>query len=561
MAKRILVGNEYKQEFESICALIEGDCFGNLYNVRGGAILDGAYEYVLSDEVSKSKEEVKFTFDDDGATWFKALRGEKTENDNVIWSSFIDKIRIEYHKRFSVLEYKKQARTAEERKNADALAGKIARDFWNIFYATDGAVNEVSVHPSSLEEETEDIYGVSMKLELSGGTGESVPILGKVYFSKTKDNMHPILSADAIAIDENLRKVIPDEDDSESVKQQKLTGEALEKQKELRSRIIDAGLNAMEELVTSNKLNFGDYLCCSDEEDKKAIDNLLDQLAHGVMDLECQSVDILYITHVETNAFSYNVTVAGRDMFTLSFGMNNSATINCINCKDAEPLVNMNEIVYMDGEVRRSVVADINEPNWGIDELVIQKIRENSELSNHCVKVSCRNNPRVNNCEVFKCKKQLFEVEVGDRKVYKCLDCSSPEVVYITTKGERKYTPSLYFAKDEMDLVEEAETCKLCGRSFAKLGNQKLCPVCTSARRASESDKSDEKNKVYVENYKHYKTLLPISTRLLSLFSTKYCFEDDEIVLFVIGKNKYLFNKLNVKEYGSIDKPRRVYGD
>ena len=158
MAKRILVGNEYKQEFESICALIEGDCFGNLYNVRGGVILDGAYEYVLSDKVTKSAEEVKFTFDKDGATWFKALRGEKTENDNVIWNSFIDKIRIEYHKRFSVLEYKKQARTAEERKNADALAGKIARDFWNIFYA-DGSMNEITVHPSTLEEETEDIYG------------------------------------------------------------------------------------------------------------------------------------------------------------------------------------------------------------------------------------------------------------------------------------------------------------------------------------------------------------------------------------------------------------------
>ena len=52
-----------------------------------------------------------------------------------------------------------------------------------------------------------------MKLELSGGTGESVPILGKVYFSKDGDDMKAIKGSIAYNIDENLAKIVPDEVD------------------------------------------------------------------------------------------------------------------------------------------------------------------------------------------------------------------------------------------------------------------------------------------------------------------------------------------------------------
>ena len=78
-----------------------------------------------------------------------------------------------------------------------------------------------------------------------------------------------------------------------------------------------------------------------------------------------------------------------------------------------------------------------------------------------------------------------------------------------------------------------------------------LCPTCLK----SEDDQDEEKKALY----KKYKSLLPLSVRLLSIFAKKFCVEDEELIIFVIGKKKYAFNKLCVKEKGYFDKPSRMY--
>lgn len=153
---------------------------------------------------------------------------------------------------------------------------------------------------------------------------------------------------------------------------------------------------------------------------------------------------------------------------------------------------------------------------------------------------------------------QLFDADSTSEVLYKCKDCPYPEIVYTTLSGEKKYTPSMIFAKDTMSLVDttseevKVAKCSSCGRYFTEEAlKNKLCPTCSNA----EKDYVDSQSK---KLYKKYKTLLPLGVRLFSLFSTKYCVEDDELIIFVLGKKKYSFNKLCVKEKGYFDKPRKM---
>ena len=63
--KRIFVGYEYKDAFDSVCELIKGGCLNDLnYTLSGDKVIsDGTYEYELSRKASAQSEKVKFTFD------------------------------------------------------------------------------------------------------------------------------------------------------------------------------------------------------------------------------------------------------------------------------------------------------------------------------------------------------------------------------------------------------------------------------------------------------------------------------------------------------------------
>ncbi len=40
--------------------------------------------------------------------------------------------------------------------------------------------------------------------------------------------------------------------------------------------------------------------------------------------------------------------------------------------------------------------------------------------------------------------------------------------------------------------------------------------------------------------------------------SRKYCYEDDEILLFVVGNNRWIFSKLDVSDRGYLSAPVKV---
>jgi len=49
--------------------------------------------------------------------------------------------------------------------------------------------------------------------------------------------------------------------------------------------------------------------------------------------------------------------------------------------------------------------------------------------------------------------------------------------------------------------------------------------------------------------------MLGLGVRLSHLFTKKYCREDGGVLLFVLGNDKYVFDKLNAQEFGFVSKP------
>lgn len=537
--RRIFVGKEYEKPFNSIISLINGNCFGDLpYSVSNGIICDGVYEYQLSAENSKT-EQVKFAFENDGATWFKALRGEKVSDDDATWNTFISNAILEYHKRFSLVEYKKQQTTKEDEEKAYNKVKNCMSFICEKFYPE--FKDKMSIFPSKEQNKIEDIYGVALKMELSGGTGASVPVLGKVYFVRTGKTLSPVLSSVVKTLDDTINAVIP-QDDGQS------------ESKNIDSRVIDNTLDAMQNLIESGTNNFADYLCFSEAEDLEMVNGLLEKLSHDDIQLECQRVDVLYITHIQTVAFEYLASMFDKVAFRFQLGMGDSFTMICEGCDQKEALIDRSQIVYFEDDVKKIASLNLNEENFGLDDDTIEKIKAGGDFANHLVFAPCKSVNKDVSCKAYKCKSQTLQSTFKGETVNYCKDCPFPEVVYTNADGEKYYTKHLCFVADKLELVMpteqyETEKCSCCGRTFSKdkIKNGK-CPTCINTL-SSVSDKAKSL-------YKKYKDYLPLSVRIHK--GKKACYEDEEIILFVVGNNAFIFNKLNYKENGYIDKPKTV---
>ena len=171
------------------------------------------------------------------------------------------------------------------------------------------------------------------------------------------------------------------------------------------------------------------------------------------------------------------------------------------------------------------------------------------------MRISCSHNRRNPGCSKLKCRVHTFDVTDENGQVqHKCADCPYPEVVYTTLEGERKYTPAMLFATDRLEMLEpnehEMRRCSTCGRYFtAKAMQGGRCEVCAF------SGKPDAQSQ---NTYRKYRTMLPIGTRMLTAFAQKAAVEDDEMILFVVGDKRYLFNKLDAKQTGFLKAPHKI---
>lgn len=547
--KNVMVGYQNKDTFESVKALVLGGCFGkDKYKVEKDCIVYGDMVFELSKKQTSGSESEQIGFNKKGATWFKPLRGEVFESDDAKWKNFVEVIKEEYHLSFSVVEYKEQPKTDAEKSMAFTTANNIAKKFIDVFYPSMSGKTYLRESRNSVQ--VSDVWGVAMRNELSAGTGESVPVLGKVYFNKVGGEVIPITSDIASRIENGLKGVLG-EGSKEFV------------EGNLKDTPVEEALNAMDNLIKENGENFFDYFCLSSEVDENLIKSMCQTLSFDSekLSLECSKVDVLYISHVKTNEFVYEIVNQRNNLplFKLVLGSNDTIKVSCLTCGDEELLVDTNKIMLNINGATKSVELNVNAVNFGLTSEDIEKVGYFSNLLNHLKTVKCAINSKNFECERFKCKNQLFGIEENGETIYKCKDCQHPEIVYVDNVLDKQYyTPHVVFAKDKMSLAnkEETGTCTLCGRRFTNESltnrgfNTHLCPTC----QAIDADINDSHKKLY----KKYRTMLPLSTRLFALFSKKGCIEDQEIILFKVGNKTYIFNKLNAKEKGFMPKPRKI---
>lgn len=538
---KIIIGREYEREFQSICALYEGGFLSGEVHIKkahGGVIETPAHTFEYSENEhgvngAGGGDTRALTFTKDGASWFAPLRGEAFDSGNSDWKQLIMDVAADYHKHYSLIEFKqtKDGRTLSE--EAGLLekfkAGFIDRIFDDAYAFTVSNVRQT---------EPENYYAVSMRLEINGG-GESAPLLGKIYFREDKEGgFTPITFREAGRIDKYIESAVPAEDDGEG------------------DGIVDVSLvgrvfSGLEKSFKSGK--FANYVSFNAKY-KAAIDGMLSQLATSeVKTLECTNVKVLGISHVEWEKSVYDVSYRGRCVLKLIVGLNGYISLVCANCGENALLVDGNVIRFKDDKVPGgcNAVLDFNADNLGLITEDIETIKKYGEVSDHLFTVCCPENPRNGDCSRVVCASQ--SQDLGGKR--KCLGCRYPEIVYSDIFSEKaeegKYTPELHYAADSMSLVDtKTVKCMCCGREFDKksLSAAGLCSFCR------RRDTSPEAKALY----RKYGNMLDLSIRIRHLRMPKYCTEDGNIILFELGSDRYVFDKLNAKEYGFIKKPEKV---
>ena len=105
-------------------------------------------------------------------------------------------------------------------------------------------------------------------------------------------------------------------------------------------------------------------------------------------------------------------------------------------------------------------------------------------------------------------------------------------------------------------MEEETFICRICERSYLPktVSANNLCEFCESAIEKASSGKADQET---TRTYRRYAAMLPTGARIGVSKHAKYCFENEDRLLFIVGKKKYFFDKLNLTDDGRIKKPKK----
>lgn len=568
MPTRIHVSQDYKQPFEAVHRLISSGAFPDSpYKVlENGIIYDGFYEYELTAQKGESSGSVTHYYDVDGASWFRCLRGNTAQNDDGIWCNFMINVREEYHRQNSVLEYERGiAQTAAERQKADKLAADLLVEAIDLFFPHLKAQSSdvIPIHDDSVYEQ---ILGVALRIELSAEatSGASLPLLCKLYFVKNGNSMKPLPWKSARQYERDILNIVPNDIDREC---------------QFDEAIVERTLTAIGNLAEDPSTNLAGYtwmgeitMPATDEEERQA--NLKDesdpsltpndvrqrralrkmyvQMDHQSSDLQCQRIDVLYISHIKSQSSVCEYRHEGEPILRAQIGINQALTLRCIACEEEVDLIDRDEISYVIDDEERSFVLDRSLPQFGLTDEQVEEIRTRSHFAEHLMALSC-----PNGCSRVRCATQLFRVEDRDY----CRDCRRPEVVYTDFDGKRYHTPSLVITTDTLkvhsdDALERGELsrCTLCGRVFAEdsLSASGKCKcLCSPAIQKADLDAAKKR-------YRRYRSMLPYRARLFPGKGGRLCYEDNEVLLFSVGRRFYMYSKLSAGERGYLKRPCRI---
>ncbi|MDE7087256.1 MAG: hypothetical protein K2O67_03585 [Clostridia bacterium] len=561
--KKIIIGGEYAQAYADVVKILASGCLtdaaAHLEKDKDGReiICTDAEEFVYGGGSGVSSGgNVSVSIKRDGASWFAPVRCGKAFDDGTSeWRQLIYKVARNFHDRFSIIEYKRcDASGSLDGVQAEENVRKVISRF---FSRKDVNV----IKGNDRNKGTEDIYGASVKLELSG-TGQShYVVMCKIYFRRTSFGVAPISGAEAEIINAKLEQA-PDNDDPV-----RLTAEES-------AEINNITVNAVRDLVEGRyAVSFKESLCFSrrkvlNPESKKYEDNydlktynaLAERAARNQAPVTCTSIQVLGISHVEWVNDYYEVAFGGKVYLQVIVGFGGAITLRCNNCGGAN-LVTSNVITYKvtddDGLTKTvNVTLDYSQPDLGISNEALAEIKKYSEFANHLLEVKCGHNRRTGKaCVSCLCRSQMIVID----GVAKCADCPYPEVVYTDYSGEapmRYLTGRMTFVNDRLGMVlsERAAACSRCGRSFTKEAlNGGECKLCSGIG-SLEGEVELRARKLY----KRYKNAFSPAVRLKHAFDKKYCLEDDTALVFAMGSETYVLSKLELKDTGFVKEPVKI---
>lgn len=536
MANKIIrVGKEYEKAFMSICALfksgfVSSNVIKEVSEDNKRIIVEDNSEYVYSPEFKTIESDTKIEINDTGATWFKSIR-EKTDVDfgSSSWLSLIEKVSTDFHKANSFLEFEQSESVLTG--SAETFHRRVLKNLMSKFFPQ----VTYSVRRGGESDAIDDIYGISLLIELDGGTGESQKVLCKVFFRKIGHKFNILSKEDSKEIEEQIYAVINQNND--------IKEKAIED-----SSIIESILAELEKVI--DKELFTQSAILNSERDQKIIDHFLETGPQGYVEINCRSVKVFGIYHVKWHNFPYEVYSEEEPILKVIFDLKGRMTVRCMRCFDtANPLVSENVAVYRGKEKVYPVRLNLEKDDFGLEPEIFNRLVRYGDLGRHIIIKMHDGFARVKTgCRKIVCRDDLIVVN-GESF---CRDCPYPEIAFKSEDGSIYPTSTLAFARDKLTLInkDEVKRCKCCGRTFSiPYIKHNKCKLCNSI----ESISPDSEDNVF----KKYGDFFPITRRILTK-SRGVAVEDEDIILFMFGEKKYIFDKTQIQNRGFVENPQPV---
>lgn len=542
----ITVGQQYRNEFESIVKLVQGGFLSSdvkIRNVSSGRIETDAHVFVLDGTFGASvQESAPAGFNKGGSSWFANFRGEKVNDNNGEWQMLIEAIAADYHKNYSFLEFK-QEKTDAERQRETQL---VQRFYDNVLTKI---VDKIALSsPAQGNNAVMDIYGLSMKLDITGGVGQAEPILCKLYFRKDNGVFVPLEKGQAQGIETFINSAVPSDSDSEPIA---LDGEY----RKVIDDVFFALSNCIEDKPNEEDNDFTDYVLFSDT-DRKKVEFMLGHLANSeIKKLNCSNVQILGVSHVEWESAVFKLKHGDKEVLSVTVGLNDCLDVRCLNCNEDPLIVEANSVKGAEQSSGEIFKLDSSLKDFGVTSQVLEKLKQSSAFTKHLLTVDCSEFTE-NDCKRVACSSQVFVTDGYKR----CKNCHHPEIVYVDIFDETstpKVTDTLAFAYNKLALIEYEEKngkpnlfrCPCCQKVYSSEIEtiRGLCENC-----AIPDDSAEGKRK-----YKQYRKMLSPIIRLAHLKDEKTCKEYRTLIIFTLGNQKYIFDKLDVDDNKLIKGPNK----
>lgn len=545
----IVIGKEYKNAFDGVRRLVEGGCAPPDVSLSGGRLIRGTSVFEYSESaagIDVTDGGMNMRMDPaEGASWFAPLRGDRRDNGLALWKDLVEAVCRYYHENYSLTDYGApvgQPGADTRKRTADALAELV-----RILLPSFGGCVEVRERRRAGGDLC-DFYGLSLRVELSSGAGDAVPMLAKMFFKRSGRSLVAVSGSETRDIETFVASEAPE--GAKSNAGMSFMSDA--------DSVINEVFSALDRTLRGGRPGIGECLYFGRERDRKAAEQLTKKLSSGGDGLTVSGLRVLGISHVKLPDCVYDVLESGVTVLRAVVTASGRMTLTCAPC--GVTLMDSGCIYCTDRETgeQRMFEPDLGDGSLGFTDDDIEYIRANSAFGEHLLPNKCAN-PKCRR-RVCKCRQENIGTD-GERLV--CRDCPYPEVVFVSGEGKLMYTPDLAFARDEMTLVPRSDTgvCSCCGRTFtaeALKGSrvQKLCGFCRGAIRAASEDSREARRL-----YKRFSGMLSYGVRLRHIGVRKYCFDDDDITLFVLGEDRYILDKTNIRKRGLIAAPRGVEND